>query len=100
MKIIDEIKNPCSNDLFEILRNKLESFGFKEQGRPVGDNTIIFLRTNCDESEEYFCFHTNNLSIETDNLCFTIPYTSIDALDLSDSSIKFHYGSIRFQLKR
>lgn len=100
MKIINELKNPYFNDLFKILSNKLESFRFKEQGRPVGDNTIIFLRTNYDESEEYVCFHTNNISVETDNLCVAIPYTSIDIIDLSDSSIKFHHDGILFQIKK
>ena len=100
MKLLNEIKINYRNDLVEILRDKLESFGFKEQERTVCDGTVIFLRENYDESEDYVCFHFTNLSVETDNLCFTMPYEDIDITDLDESSIRLCHGDILFQIKR
>lgn len=100
MKIINGIDVVYRTDLVEMLRNKLESLGFQEQERVICDNTIIFLRINNDESKDYVCFHINNLSIETDNLCFTLPYDDMCIVDISGSSIKFHHDSILFQIKK
>lgn len=100
MKLMTEIKNPCLSDIIKILREKLECFGFKEQERTIHDNTIIFLRSNYDESEDYVCFHTNNLSIETDNLCFAMSYGDIDIIDIDESFIKLCHGNIMFQIKK
>lgn len=100
MKFIHEIKNAYINDLIRNIKDTLESFGFKEQETTIHDDTVIFLRVNDDESEDYVCFHTNNLSIETDNLCFALPYGDIDIVDIEESSIRFCHGDILFQIKK